>query len=110
MGLWFFFPVPLNFLSVVLCRQNGSRNSLLKTDFAHCSHARSLGVYKVWDSASLKRRYVEADGPAVAERGRRRLKNVCCGRKDSLDEGAETSRECKEAACGGHAISRSLVA
>lgn len=53
---------------------------------------------------------MEADGPAVAEHGRRRLKKVCCGRKDVLDEGAETSRECKEALCGGHAISRSLVA
>lgn len=90
--------------------QNRSRDTLLQLNFACCSYAGSLGVYKVWDSASLKRRYVEADGPAVAEHGRRRLKKVCCGRKDVLDEGAETSRECKEALCGGHAISRSLVA
>lgn len=66
-----------------------------------CSYARSLGVYKARDSASLRKRYVEADGPVVVKHGRRRLKKVCCGRKDVLDEGAETSRECKEAVCRG---------
>lgn len=90
--------------------QNRSRNDFLKSNFAHCSYTRSLGVYKARDGASLKRRYVEADGPVVAEHGRRRLKNVCGGRKDVLDAGAETSWECKEAVCRGHTISRSLVA
>lgn len=98
------------FLSVVLCTWSRCRKAPLKPCVARHSHARSLGVYKVWDSASLKRRYMKADGPVVAEHGRRRLKKVCCGRRDVLDEGAETSQECKEAVCRGHAISRSLEA
>lgn len=53
---------------------------------------------------------MKADGPVVAEHGRRRLKKVCCGRRDVLDEGAETSQECKEAVSRGHTISRSLEA
>lgn len=83
---------------------------LLQLSVAHCSRARSLRVCKVWDSASLKRKYVKADGPVVAEHGRRRLKKVCCGRRDVLDEGTETSQACEEAACKGHTISRSLEA
>lgn len=53
---------------------------------------------------------MEADGPVVAEHGRRCLKKVWCGRKDVLDEGAKTSLECKQGVHKGHAISRSLVA
>lgn len=70
--------------------QNRSRNALLQLSFARFSCARLLAGYKVWDGASLKRRYVEADCPVVAEHGRRCLKKVCCGRKDVFEEGAET--------------------
>jgi len=106
----FFPPVPVIFLSMVLCLQNRSRNALLKLNFAHCSYARSLGVDKGWDSASLQRRYVEADGPVVAELGRRPLKKVCCGSKDVLDEGPMPRWECKEAAGREHTIPRRLLA
>lgn len=61
-----FFFLKYLFLSVALSMQSSSRNILLKLNFAHCSSTRSLGVYNVWDSASLKRR-VETDGPVVVE-------------------------------------------
>lgn len=44
---------------------------------------------------------MKADGPVVAEHGRRRLKKVRGGKRDVLNEGAETSQECKEAVCRG---------
>lgn len=66
--------------------------------------------YMVLGRTSLKRSYTEADGPVVAEHGGRRLKKVCCGRRDVLDGGAETSWACRDAACRGRAISRDLVA
>lgn len=86
-------PIPFKFLLWCYVKAENPLWSWRSWEFAHWG-CRGLG------RTSLKKKYVEACDPMVAEHGRRYLSKACCGGKDVLGEGAETHKECKEAAWG----------